>query len=173
MKITELKNKIASLSRAELEALMLQLYRKNSECKELIEAKFDPELEARAFEKYKKQIASEFFPDRGFGRLRYSVMRKALKNFRESSTNHELVAELMMTHVEKGVEFTNEYGDIDERFYDNIAGMYAKALRYISDHNLHTKFKQRCQAVVDQTKGIGWGFHDELHDLYHNHHTEE
>ena len=173
MKITELKNEIALLSRAELEALLLQLYRKNSECKELIEAKFDPESEARVFEKYKKQIASEFFPDRGFGRLRYSFMRKALKNFKDISTNHELIAELMMTHVEKGVAFTNEYGDIDERFYDNIAGMYEKALRYITDHNLKTNFIQRCRAIVDQTRGIGWGFHDELGELYYSYFSED
>jgi len=140
MKITELRNKIALLSHDELEALLLQLYSKKSECKELIEAKFDPEVEARAFEKYKKQIISEFFPDRGFGKLRYSVLRKALKNFKDISTNHKLVAELMMTHVEKGVEFTNAYGDIDDRFYDNIASMYAKVLRYITAHNLHTIF---------------------------------
>ena len=168
MKITELKNEIALLSRAKLEALLLQLYRKNSECKELIEAKFDPDSEARVFEKYKKQIASEFFPDRGFGRLRYSVMRTALKNFRDISTNHELITELMMTHVEEGVAFTNEYGDIDERFYDNIVRLYEKALKYITDHNLKTKFMQRCQAIVDQTEGIGWGFHDELGDLHDN-----
>ncbi len=49
-------------------------------------------------------------------------MRTALKNFRDISTNHELITELMMTHVEEGVAFTNEYGDIDERFYDNIPG---------------------------------------------------
>ena len=173
MKITDLRNKITTLSRTELEALLLQLYKKNIECKELIEAKFDPDLEARASKKYKKQITSEFLPDRGFGRLRYSVMRKALKNFRDISTNHELVTEFMMIHVEQGVAFTNEYGDIDERFYDNIAGMYAKALRYIADYNLHTKFKQRCRAVVDQTEGIGWGFHDELHDLYLDYQAEE
>jgi len=172
MKITELKNKIAALSRDELEALLLQIYRKNSECKELIEIKFDSEVEARAFNKYKKQIISEFFPDRGFGRLRYSVMRMALKNFKDISTNHKLVAELMMTHVEKGVEFTNAYGDIDDRFYDNIAGMYAKVLRYITTHSLHTIFRQRCRDVVEQTEGMGWGFHDELGDLYYKYYTE-
>ncbi len=172
MKITELRNQITLLSRNDLEALLLQIYRKNSECKELIEAKVDPELEARAFEKYKKQIISEFFPDRGFGRLRYSVMRKALKNFKDISANHKLIAELMMIHVEKGVEFTNAYGDIDDRFYDNIAGMYAKVLRYIAEHNLHTIFRQRCREVVEQTEGMGWGFHDGLGDLYHKYYTE-
>lgn len=172
MKITELRNKITLLSHDELEALLLKLYSNYSECKELIEAKFDPEVEARAFEKYKKQIISEFFPDRGFGRLRYSVLRKALKNFKNISTNHKLVAELMMTHVEKSVEFTNAYGDIDDGFYDNIASMYAKVLRYITAHNLHTIFRQRCRDVVEQTNGIGWGFHDGLGDLYHKYYTE-
>ena len=172
MKITELRNQITLLSRNDLEALLLQIYRKNSECKELIEAKVDPELEARAFEKYKKQIISEFFPDRGFGRLRYSVMRKALKNFKDISMNHKLIAELMMIHVERGVEFTNAYGDIDDRFYDNIAGMYVKVLRYIAEHNLHTIFRQRCREAVEQTEGMGWGFHDGLGDLYHKYYTE-
>ena len=166
MNKTDLKKKIATLSRAELEALLLQLYAKNAECKELIEVKFDPDSEVRFFEKYKKQISSEFFPDRGFGKLRYSVMRKALKGFRDISTNHELITELMMIHVEKGVAFTNEYGDIDAKFYDNIAGMYEKALGYIAEHNLRSKFMQRCRAVVDKTKGMGWGFHDELRNLY-------
>ncbi len=172
MNITELKNNIALLSRDDLEALLLQIYRKNSECKELIESKFDPELETRAFVKYKKQIVSELFPYKGFGRLRYSVMRKALENFKDISTNHKLIAELMMTHIEKGVEFTNAYGDIDERFYDNIAGMYAKVLRYIKEHNLHTLFRQRCRIIVEQTEGIGWGFHDELGNLYYKYYTE-
>ena len=166
MKKADLKSKIATLSRVDLEALLLELYTKNAECKELIEVKFDPDSETAVFEKYKKQIVHEFFPDRGFGKLRYSVMRKALKNFRDVSTNHEFIAELMMIHVEKGVAFTNEYGDIDEKFYDNVAKMYAKAWRYIIEHDLKSKFLQRCRAVVDQTDGIGWGFHDELHDLY-------
>ena len=172
IEILKLKNNIALSSRDDLEALLPQIYRKNCECKELIESKFDPELETRAFVKYKKQIILEFFPYKGFGRLRYSVMRKALKNFKDISVNHKLIAELMMIHVEKGVEFTNAYGDIDDRFYDNIAGMYAKVLRYIAEHNLHTIFRQRCREVVEQTEGMGWGFHDGLGDLYHKYYTE-
>ena len=167
-----MKSKIATLSRVDLEALLLELYTKNVECKELIEVKFDPDSEIAVFEKCKKQIVHEFFPDRGFGKLRYSVMRKALKNFRDVSTNHELIAELMMIYVEKGVAFTNEYGDIDEKFYDNIAKMYAKAWRYIIEHDLKSIFLQRCRVVVDRTDGIGWGFHDELHDLYLNYEVD-
>ena len=55
--------------------------------------------------------------DRGFGKLRYSAMKKALEDFRKLSNNPESIAELMISHVEYGVEFTNEYGDIDEKFY--------------------------------------------------------
>lgn len=51
--------------------------------------------------------------------------------------------------------------------------MYEKALKYITDHNLKTKFIQRCRAIVDQTKGIGWGFHDELRELYYNYFIED
>ena len=34
--------------------------------------------------------------------------------------------ELMLTYVENGVKFTNEYGDIDEKFYDKIGEMLEK-----------------------------------------------
>ncbi|MFV9677365.1 MAG: DUF6155 family protein [Methanosarcinales archaeon] len=172
MKLKEIKEHLSVLPRHELEKMIVELYKKNQESRELIELKFNPASEIDAFEKYKKQIIYEFFPDRGFGKLRYSVMRKALKNFTDLSKNHELIADLMMTHVESGVKFTNEYGDINERFYDNIAGMYMKVLRYITKHDLKADFKMRCKAVVMDTKGIGWGFHDELDDLYSEYYGE-
>lgn len=49
----------------------------------------------------------------------------------------------MMPYVENGVEFTNCYGDIDERFYNNIAGMYEKSIDVILENSLENDFKDR------------------------------
>lgn len=172
MNITDLRRQLSALPQRELEDLIIEVCNKNKQFRELVEITFDPALENVAFEKYKKQIISEFFTARGFGKLRFSVTRNALKNFMDLSKNPELIADLMMTHVESGVNYTNEYGDIDERFYDNIAGMYVKVLRYIAEHDLKEDFIERCKAVVTSSDGIGWGFHDELYDSFYEYYSE-
>lgn len=73
----------------------------------------------------------------------------------------------MIVHVESGVEYTNEYGDIDERFYDNIERTYLNLLKHLSKNNLLAEYKDQCLNIVNETAGIGWGFHDELTDLYY------
>lgn len=167
MKLTDLKTQLNNLSKDELIQLIVEVFKKRKDSREVIESKFDPEIVIIALEKYKKQIIDEFFPEKGLPRLRYSYMRSALKNFKDISSDPELIAELMITHVENGVDFTNEYGDIDEQFYDNIAGMYLKLLKHLSRYNLLAEYKDRCLEIVNETKDIGWGFHDELFDLYH------
>ena len=72
----------------------------------------------------------------------------------------------MLFYVEQGVKFTNAYGDIDEPFYNSMESMYAKALELITKYDLKDVFYPRCRRIVDDTSGIGWGFHDTLGDLY-------
>ncbi len=167
MKLTEIKEKLNDLSKSELVKIIVELYQKSPENIELIGSKFNSDYEKIAFEKYKKQIIDEFFPERGDGKLRYSNMRKALKNFKDISKNPKFIAELMMIHVEYGVKFTNEYGDIDEKFYNNIAGMYSKLLDYLNKNDIISDYKKRCYEIYEKTNNIGWGFHDEMGELYY------
>lgn len=168
MKLTDLKKKLNDLSKEELIQLLVEVYKKRKDSKELIESKFDPGLELIALEKYKMQIRDEFFPPSGRPEYpRFSNLRRALKNFKDISSNPELIAELMIVHVENGVEYTNEYGDIDERFYDNIERTYLNLLKHLSKNNLLAEYKDQCLNIVNETAGIGWGFHDELTDLYY------
>ena len=39
-------------------------------------------------------------------------------------------------------------------------------LKFIQKQNLGKAFKARCRKIVDDTDGIGWGFHDQLGYLY-------
>jgi len=41
----------------------------------------------------------------------------AIKEFQKISSIPENIAELMLFYAEIGVEFTNTYGDIDEKFF--------------------------------------------------------
>jgi hypothetical protein len=70
--------------------------------------------------------------------------------------------------VEQGVDYTNEYGDIDERFYSSIESSFESAMELIKKERLYQEFQARCLKIVEKTDGIGWGFHDCLGDLYYS-----
>jgi hypothetical protein len=161
-----LKNNLKKLSQGELIGLLMELYRKNNENKELLEFKFNAVDETEILKKYKQQVINEFFPARGFGKLRYSKMREAIKKFKDVSRNPALLADLMMAYVENGVRYTDEYGDIDEYFYNAMENMYDNALKYLQKNKLLDSFKGRAKAVVEDTQEMGWGFPDNLGEIY-------
>lgn len=75
----------------------------------------------------------------------------------------------MLYYVEMGIEFTNTYGDINEAFYNSGEAMYESVVSAINkqdDSEIYNNFKDRLKAVVDDTDGMGWSFHDELNDIY-------
>lgn len=172
LKATELKKFLKNLSDVELREEIVDLFKLFPVIKEYYKVKLNPEGEKEILEKYKKIIRDEFFPDRGFGKLRYVIMKKALEDFRKLSQSPENIADLMISYAEYGVEFTNEYGDIDERFYNNIEGMYEKALKYIFNEHLDQVYCNRLRKIMESGDGIGWGFSDGLCDLYYSYYEE-
>lgn len=73
----------------------------------------------------------------------------------------------MLFYVETGVEFTNDFGDIDEGFYSSLETTYVSALTLMRKENFLDKFAHRAGKIVSDTNGIGWGFHDYLADVHH------
>lgn len=122
---------------------------------------------AEVLEKYKKIIKNEFFPARGFGKVRLSIARKAVNDFKKITNSKTELADIMLFYVENGVEYTNDYGDIDEAFYSSMESVYESALSHISKSNLEDEFYECCDCVVSATSGIGWGFHDGLCDIFY------
>ncbi|WNS42029.1 hypothetical protein [Paenibacillus sp. MMS20-IR301] len=72
----------------------------------------------------------------------------------------------MIFTVECGVDFTLSYGDIDEKFYDTISSIYDQALKYIVGNQLEDKYIDRCNELMQSSQDIGWGFGDEMLELY-------
>jgi len=72
-----------------------------------------------------------------------------------------------MTYVENGVRFTRQYGDIDERLYDNVESALDElaALLRGEARGLYPQFRNRLARVEQMTDGIGWGFHDFVGDV--------
>ena len=165
--ISELKKKLKQKSNDELVKEIIELYKKFPTVKDYYSANLSTDGMIEILEKYKKIVQNEFFPLRGFGKLKLSVARKAVNDFKKISNSNYHVADIMLHYVENGVNFTNEYGDIDEKFYSSIESMYETALKHISSSNLSNDFYSRCQEIVRDTDGIGWGFHDSLEELFY------
>ncbi|WP_168121270.1 DUF6155 family protein [Paenibacillus sp. HB172176] len=119
------------------------------------------------FEQAKKKIENEFFPDRGFGKMRLAEAKKAISEFGKLSDDETRMIDLMIFYVEQGVDFTNTYGDISENFYSSMESMYENALKKIGDNpRLYQMFNPRLVSLINRTGGIGWGFQDTLREYY-------
>ena len=75
--------------------------------------------------------------------------------------------DLMLYYVECGVEFTNEYGDINENYYLSLERVFRDSMELIDIHSLHDMFKDRALTILGDTVNIGWGFHDTIGDFYY------
>lgn len=168
LSLTELKQQLFHKTHAELIEEIAQLYKKFPSVKEYYQASFSDD-DAEVLDKYKDIIRGEFLM-RGnrFPKMRLSVARKAVNDFKKISPSIYRIADIMITYVEAGVSCTNEFGDIDEPFYNSMESMYEAALKYIVKENLFAEFDGRLKDIVFNTRHTGWGFHDQLEYLYAN-----
>jgi hypothetical protein len=165
----DLKKTLQNADKKELINLIRDLYRLSEENRRyLLAGSMDTKAEPGILEAYREVIKNEFFPEKGHGTLRYSVAEKAINSYSKASGDLEGTVELMLFYVENGVDFTNEYGDIDEKFYDKIVAMLEKfcnLLKTPEGKALYPRFKKRLFEIRKKTKGIGWGFGDEVNLL--------
>ena len=113
----------------------------------------------------KSKVRNQFFTKRGYGALHLTTAKSAITDFKKICADPEKLIDLQMYYVECGIEFTNELGDINGSFYNSMASMYetvVKALIKTNDTQLIGKFMPRLEKAVSDTRGIGWGFHDDL-----------
>ena len=167
MGLREVKSELNKLDKEELVKHISELYKKYKPVKEYFDFYINPD-ERKLLEQYKEKVTEGFFPKRGY-QLKLSISRKAINDFKKLGTSAESLADLLLHFVENGVEFTNEYGDIDENFYTSVENTYSNALELIDKNRLLDKFEKRAYKIVSDTDGIGWGFHDYLGDLYYQH----
>ena len=167
MGLREVKTELNKLDKEDLVKHISELYKKYKPVKEYFDFYVNPD-EKRLLEQYKEKVTEGFFPKRGY-QLKLSISRKAINDFKKLGTSAESLADLLLHFVENGVEFTNEYGDIDENFYTSIENTYSNALDLIDKNGLLDKFEERANKIVVNTENIGWGFHDYLGDVYYQH----
>ena len=162
------RQQLATWEKPELLALVKDLYEVAAENRDFIQARSKAgEGGGETLEKYRGKIVEQFFPARGDGKLKLGEARKAIRDYRKATGNLPGTAELLMTYVENGAQFTHEFGDIDERFYNSVESVLEElaALLRGEARELYPQFSDRLAKVEQMTDGIGWGFHDFVADI--------
>ncbi len=77
---------------------------------------------------YMNRVHEGFYPLRG-NKLRLSVSKKAISDFRKLGSSKKNIADLLLYYVECGVEFTDEYRIDDDNFYTSIENTYEASLK--------------------------------------------
>jgi hypothetical protein len=161
----ELKNELESFDKKKLIDLISDLYDKNKSVKEYLDYYVNPN-EKETLKIYKSKVREAFYPKRGFG-FKIALGKKAISDFRKLKPSTDSLIDLMMCYVESGVEFTNDFGDINEGFYSSIESVYYDAMKLIDKNGFHDNYKIRAYEILKETENIGWGFHDSLSDFYY------
>jgi hypothetical protein len=164
MGLTDIKKELKKLDKDKLIDLIADLYKKNKSVKEFFDFYVNPN-ERELFEKYRDKVFEAFYPKRG-NNYKLKDGKQAISDFKKMGTSADLLADLMLFYVETGVKFTNDYGDIKEPFYKSLATSFFDSLTLMDKENLLEKFEDRVDKVVDDTSGIGWGFHDYLVEVW-------
>jgi len=148
-------------------ALVKDLYDAAPDNRDFLQARFQAEEnEGAALEKYRRKIVEQFFPARGEGKLKLAEARKAIRDYRKATGNLTGTIDLMLTYVENGTEFTWQFGDINESFYNSLESVLIELtellLREGTEH--YPRFQERVQRLTAHADHIGWGYGDALWD---------
>lgn len=168
MGLRDFKKHLSGMSFDEIIADITTLYKDIPAVREYYLAKLCPAAETTILEKYKKIIENEFFPNRGFGKARASVVRKAINDFKKVAKSPYNIVDLLFFHVSIGVDFTNSYGDIDDPFYTSLENSFEQALKYSVNHGIDDEVKENAEMLLEKCQGFGWGFSDIITDIFYS-----
>ena len=152
-------------SKSALIALVKEFYELSPDNHDFLQARFVAEENTGAsLEKYRRKIVEQFFPSRGFGKLKLAEARKAIRDYRKATGNLEGTIDLMLTYVEKGTEFTNQFGDIDGPFYTSLGSVLNEMVQLLlrESPESYPRFRERTQKLTSHADRIGWGYGDTL-----------
>ena len=169
-----LKKHLQSLTNEQMIETILEMYDNMKPVKEYFEFFLNPN-EREMLEKYKAIIVSEFYPKGKYAqpKTRFSVAKKTIADFRALKPSPELLGDLMLTLAEMACKFTYDYGDMTEQYYDSAYTNFRNALIYLQRNNLLDHFKLRCTDCVKYASPCGYGFADDISDLFNQYFNDD
>jgi len=164
------RQQMKSWSRPALLALIKDLHDASAENRDFLLARFQAEdAGGEALEGYRTRIVEQFFPRRGFGKLKLAEARKAIRDYRHATGNVAGAIDLMLTFVESGTKFTREFGVVETTYYSRLASMMNEMSGLLCNEGveLYPRFRGRIRQLASHADHIGWGYGDYLRKQVH------
>ena len=162
------KKVISNFGHEELVNLIANLYHLSSDNKNFFHARFS--VGEDPLSPYKKIIEDCLYPDMMHDKpLSIAQAKKAVSQYEKAIGERKGLLELRLYFVECGNKFTVECGDINQDFYLAMVRMYGKAIDTLLslDEDTIQVYQPRFRKIMESSSGIGWGYHDDLCDLYY------
>ena len=94
-------------------------------------------------------------------------MKTLIRDYRKGTGDLPGTVELMVTFQEQGMQFTMEFGDINERFYDSLLSGMNDLIKMLTKdaRELFPAFRDRLIEIVRRVFGrVGWGYGDGMYE---------
>ncbi len=168
------RSSLKGYDRDSLLKIVGEMYRLSPENRDFLQARLMPDPDRAT--PFKRRLRAALNPDAvGKDKHDLAVAKRTLREFSQASSDPEATADLMIYAVECGNRFTLNCGDIDEEFYDGLIEMYAGAIKKVLQlpRDVRSIYYRRLEKIMKSSRGIGWGYHDGLCELFDKAFPEE
>ena len=165
---TDIKTELQGLSKEKLIEILKGLHNLSVQNKAWLKARTLPIVQDNEYlEKCRQKIVKAVYdPNRKMPNMpRFRDAKKVITEYKKATKDLRGTLDLMLTYVERGHAFTNDFGDIDEPFYNTLLNMFERfvvELKMSPAHReLYSFFRNRLMKMR-ATSDIGWGYGDEI-----------
>ncbi len=152
---------LSNLKKNELEAQLIDLYKRFPVVKEYYDFVFNPK-EDKLLQEAKTRISNEYFPiKRKRPRARRSVAQKYIKHFIKLGVEPHVIAEIMMYNMEIAQAYAANR-NLPDSFFKSMANSFAEATHFISLNGMLTDFKDRIVKYYTTTQDQHWTHSEEF-----------
>lgn len=168
---SQIKAKLKHWDKAQLTGLIQDLFGHSQDNRDFLAARLlRDSIGEQVLEPYLKRIEGAFYDKRGWPakRLNLKDARSAIREYQRATSDPAGTLELMLAHVETGTQFTRDFGDIDEGFYDSLCTTLHEIKKLLANEEgrpLYGQVRARLAELAKQADGIGWGYGDYVGDV--------
>jgi hypothetical protein len=152
--------------------LIKGLYALSPQNKAFIRAQISPGWQdTELLEKSRKQVVRAIYAENvRFPHMpRFGESRKVINTYRKATGDIAGTLDLMLLHVERGTQFTNDFGDIDEPFYTALETMLGDIVTLLLEaphaEGLYEQYHKRLGALKRLSSRVGWGYDDAVSEM--------
>ena len=162
----KLKKLLRTLSKEQVDDIVLQLYSASNEAKSWLEFYLEPNVDAE-LEKYKNAIYRQCYGRNDYPKdPDFRVCNKLVSTFKKLFPDANAVADLMLYYVEQVTSLPARFGDFGEAYSNSLENNYIKAIKYIASNGLMRDFTPRIIELIKEGDACGYGVGDVYLDVY-------